>query len=742
MNTTPRSRSKYVKFLLYALVVVLINIAGVGVFFRGDLTQNGIYSLSPISAKVASTLTEPLTVKVFFTKDLPAPHNTTEIYLRDLLNEYALNNKKYFKVHFYNVSAETEGVSDEARDNQQTARDYGIQPVQIQIVEQDELKFKQAYMGLVLIHGDIIERIPTITTTNGLEYKLTTAIQKLNHKVSALLALDGKIKATVVLSSDLFKVAPYMNLKNLEQYPDQIREVIERMNAKTYGKLEIQRIDPSTDSAAAEKLKKINLLRLKWPAIAKAGIAPGVGTIGMLLQYKEKTQEIPLLSVVRVPIFGDQYQLTSIEQLEEMINTNIERLININEEVGFMTGYGAMDIGGGGPLGPQGEALNLFGALLNKTYTVKTIDPKEESVPAGLKSMVIVRPTQKMSDYALYQIDQALMRGTNLALFLDAFEEKQPANQGPFMSNQMPTFVPLDTGLEQMLAHYGVRIKQAIVLDEKCHHQIKPRQQGGGDQPIYFIPKIENANINKELDYLRNIKGLFAYLVSPLELDSQRIEAQGLKAHELFSSSGRSWEMRDRIVLNPMFLTPPASDSEMARRPLAYMLEGTFSSYFKGKPMPEKPAPEKASDQPAEAGAEEEENQTPEATEKADAKNLAQIEGQGGFKETSVPAKIVVVASSKMLSDQLLDESGQSPNTMFVLNLVDALNGREAVAAMRSKEQRFNPLEPTGSSTKVFFKVFNMAGLPILVVCFGLMVWWRRHVRRKAIQHIFSQIDQ
>ena len=293
-----------------------------------------------------------------------------------------------------------------------------------------------------------------------------------------------------------------------------------------------------------------------------------------------------------------------------------------------------------------------------------------------------------------------------------------------------------------MLAHYGVRIKQAIVLDEKCHHQIKPRQQGGGDQPIYFIPKIENANINKELDYLKNIKGLFAYLASPLELDSQRIEAQGLKAHELFSSSERSWEMRDRIVLNPMFLTPPASDSEMARRPLAYMLEGTFSSYFKDKPMPEKPAPEKVSDQPVESGAEEEENQTPEATKKADAKNLAQIEGQGGFKETSVPAKIVVVASSKMLSDQLLDESGQSPNTMFVLNLVDALNGREAVAAMRSKEQRFNPLEPTGSSTKVFFKVFNMAGLPILVVCFGLMVWWRRHARRKAIQHIFSQIDQ
>lgn len=735
MKATPRSHAKYIKFGLYALIVILINIAGIRLFFRGDLTQNGIYSLSPISVKVAETLTEPLTVKVFFTRDLPAPHNTTEIYLRDLLGEYALNNQKYFRVHFYDVSPETEGVSEAARENQQMARDYGIHPVQIQIVEQDELKFKQAYMGLVMIHGDIVERIPTISTTEGLEYQLTTAIQKLNHKVSALLALDGNIKATLVLSSDLFKVAPYMNLKHLDQYPDEIKGVVDRMKAKTYGKLEFERIDPSRAGPSIEGLDDFNLLRLQWPDIEKANIAAGQGTIGMLLQYKDKTREIPLMRVVRVPIFGDQYQLTSVEELEDLINTNIERLININEDVGYLTAYGTLDIGGGSPLGPQEDGLNLFGNLLNKTYTVKPIDLKEETIAPGLKSMVIVRPIEKMSDYDLYQIDQALMRGTNLALFIDAFEEKMPANQGPFMSNQMPTFVPLDTGLEQMLAHYGVRIKQAVVLDEKCHRQVKPRQQGGGEQPIYFIPKIESANINKELDYLKNIKGLFAYLVSPLELDSERIAAQEVKAHELFASSERSWEMRDRIVLNPMFLTPPASDTEMARRPLAYLLEGTFTSYFKGKPMPEKPAEDDAdtaSNQPTEETA-------ADADKPIETTDLSQIQDQGGFRETGVPAKIFVVASSKMLSDQLLDESGQSPNTMFVLNMIDALNDREAVAAMRSKEQRFNPLAPTTNSTKVLIKSFNMVGLPILVVGFGLLVWWRRHARRKMILQIFAQ---
>ncbi|MBT8341244.1 MAG: GldG family protein, partial [Desulfatitalea sp.] len=147
MNAKSQRSSKYFKFALYLVVVVLINVAGITLFFRVDMTGNQLFSLSPISRQVSATLSEPLTIKVFFTKDLPAPHNTTELYLRDLLNEYALYNKKHFKVQFYNVSAETEGISDQARENQQMARDYGIQPVQIQIVEEDEVKFKQAYMG-------------------------------------------------------------------------------------------------------------------------------------------------------------------------------------------------------------------------------------------------------------------------------------------------------------------------------------------------------------------------------------------------------------------------------------------------------------------------------------------------------------------------------------------------------------------------------------------------------------------
>ncbi len=735
MTPTPQRYTKYIKLLLYLLVVVLINLAGLTLFrIRIDLTQNDEYTLSDVSKKVVATLSEPLTVKVFFTKDLPPPHNNTQRYLQDLLNEYALNNKKYFKPQYYNVNPVTETISDDARDNREMARSYGIPPVQIQIVDNDEIKFKQAFMGLVLIHGDIIERIPTITSTDGLEYQLTTAIQKLNHKVSALLNLEEKIQVELVLSSSIFNVAPYMGIKGLNTYPDRIKKIVEELNTKTYDQLTFHHLDPSVIPDAAEGDKNQELLPLKWPDIPQAGVTAGKGIIGLLLKYKDQVRSIPLLQVFKLPIFGTQYQLAEVETIKEAIETNLDRLVNINEDIGYLSGFGALSPMGPSPMGPQdGETISSFKATLDKTYTLHPVKLNEGPVPAGLPCLIIPRPTEKLSDYALYQIDQALMNGTNLAIFLDAFKETRPAGRQPFMGNPMPNYVPLDTGLEEMLAHYGVRIKTSIVLDENCHRQRVPQNRGGGAQDLYFAPIIQSENINHNLAYLKSIKSLTTYKISPLELDAARIDAQQLKAHQLLASSKRSWEMRDRITLNPLFLRPPASDKEMASLPLAYLLEGSFSSYFEGKPMPEKP---KAKNADADAP-----DDKPLATENTAPVDLAQISGKNVFKAKSPAAKIFVMASSEMIKNQLMeltDQANQRANAIFILDMIDALNNREAIAAMRSKAQQYNPLEPTGAATKVLIKAANMVGLPFLTILCGLLVWYRRRARQKQIKLRFQ----
>jgi len=730
---------RYLKFLIYLIIVVLVNVAGITLFFRIDLTANKIYSISRASQKVVETLSEPLTIQVFFTRDLPAPYNNTERYLQDLLQEYAIYANKFFNFRFYDVSAEEGETSDQTLENQKLANNYGIHPIQIQVVEKDEVKFQRAYMGLVMIHGDLIERIPTITSGEGLEYQLTTAIQKMNNKISALLSLPDKINIKLFLSSSLEAVAPHMGVRNLAGIPAELKDIVKKLNQKNYNKLQYEVFNPSQKQELEGLADKYNIMMLSWPALGKGKIPAGQGAIGLVMEYAGKSLTIPLLQVIRLPIIGTQYRLAEMQEMEDIINDNIEQLIDINENIGYLADHGTLNLTGAPPNAPgqpqnQDSATN-FRTLVSQNYTVKSISLKEEDIPESLNSLVIARPTEKFSDYELFQIDQFLMQGKSLALILDRFNEVMPGGQQGLSMGQQPIFVPLDTGLEKLLAHYGIRIQQSYVLDENCYSQEMPAQFGGGERKIYYAPLIKNRFINQDLDFMKNIKALVALKISPLELIPERIDENNLKTHRLFASSEKSWQMRGRINLNPMFIKPPGSSEDMQSYPLAYLIEGGFSSYFADKTIPVKEVEKnKASAQESP-----DQKDQPQASETPATIDLSRIEHKGQFLPRGKAGKIFVMASADMLKNNVLDAGGRGANSILIMNILDYLNGREDIAVMRGKEQRFNPLEDSRPGIKTFVKSFNIAGLPVLVIIFGLGVWFRRHSRKKQIQMMFAK---
>ncbi|MBW2251826.1 MAG: Gldg family protein, partial [Deltaproteobacteria bacterium] len=715
----------FLKFLIYLIVIVLINLAGTTLFFRLDLTENGTYSISKASRQVVSTLSEPLTIKVFFTKNLPAPNNNTEQYLHDLLEEYSIFANQYFNYTFYDVSPDEGDIKQETKENRELAENYGIRPVQIQLVEKDEIKFQKAYMGIVLIHGDIIEKIPTITSIDGLEYKLTTAIKKLNNKISALLGLSEKIKIKLFLSSSLKIVAPYMKLNNLSGLSKTVEEIVQNLNEKSYGKLEFQYLDPSKDPDLEEIINKYNIMNLKWPDFANGNIKAGNGAIGLLMVYNDKALTIPLLHILRLPIIGTHYEMADMNEMEEIISINIESLIDINEEIGYLADHGTLTIQGVSPNDPARQRgqnnLNSFKMLTEQNYSIKPVNLKEKNIPESLGTLIIARPTEAFTEYELFQIDQFLMRGKNLALFFDSFKEVMPGGQQGMAFGQGPMYLPINTGLEKLLKHYGISVKKSYVMDENCYKQELPQNLGGGQRLIYFAPLIKNKFINKDVSFMKNIKRLIAIKISPLEIDKELIEKNGLTAHRLFASSEKSWEMSGQINLNPMFISPPPAD-EKKSLPLAYILEGQFPSYFAGKPIPEK----------------NNENNSNQKNNKTDI-DSPKIESEGELITKGKQAKIFIISSSDMLTDNVLDQEGRSSNAVFVMNVLDYLNNREEIAIMRGKEQRFNPLQESEAGTKTFLKSFNIAGLPILVVIFGLFVLLRRHSRKKRIQMMFQK---
>ena len=157
--------------LVIIAIVIVVNLIGLQLFARADLTENSIYTLSKASRNAVANLEDRLTVKAYFTKDLPPPYNANSRYVKDALEDY----RSYGRGNFY---FEFVDPADEAKLEQEAQR-YRIQPVQVNVMEKDNVQLKKAYMGLVLIYGDKQETLPLVQTVDNFEYEMTSAIKRL-----------------------------------------------------------------------------------------------------------------------------------------------------------------------------------------------------------------------------------------------------------------------------------------------------------------------------------------------------------------------------------------------------------------------------------------------------------------------------------------------------------------------------------------------------------------------------------
>lgn len=714
---------KYSTLILYLVVIVLINLVGITLFWRMDLTANGLYSLSAASKKVVSNLSEPLTVHVFFSKNLPPPYNNIELYLHDLLEEYELHANDNLSYRFYDVTSQEEDLSKETEENRKIARDYGINPISIRKIEKDEVRMRQVFMGMALIYGDVIGKIPAVTSTNDLEYRITNTIRGMTDKINALSHLTGMIRVTLVLSSSILEVAPAIDLRGVETLESGIGDVVDRLNKKTFNRLDFIVIDPSREQRPPGELRRFERFSLEWPEIKRDNgdvVPAGKGLAAVGVSYGQKSVERNLLDrkIVRTSRGpAEQYSVVELNQVETFIDDNINNIVDINEELGYLDSHGALpllDLPSKYPPPPdwkKGEELNRFNDIVSQTYSLKEIN-LEEPLPDGIDTLIIAGVKEKFTDWQLFLIDQFLMKGKSLALFLDAFNEIKPPGGDRYQPSE---YHPLDTGLEKLLAHYGLKVKKSFLLDENCFINRERIEL-----PIYYAPIIKDENIDHSQDFMENIKRLVVLKASPLEVDKEKIEKNNLVLKPLFFSSKKSWEMTGRIDLTPQTIHPPADPGQKQAKPLAYLLEGEFTSYFANKSIPVSDDEKKG-------------------TDNNDKVKQPAVRVGKSILAKGKPGKIFLIGTSYMLKNNLLDERGTSANAVFLLNLLDYLNNREDIAVMRSKNQLFNPLKDTGAFVKLFVKILNIAGLPALVILLGMITWLRRMAWKKRIRAMFDK---
>ena len=146
-----------------------------------------MYSLSTSSESVVEQVDDLLTMKVYFSDDLPGEYANNRRYLQDILEEYAAFSKGNIRFEFFRP--------EDDQNIEQEAQKAGIMPVQMQVVDNDKLEVKRVLMGMVILYEDKKEVFPVIQTTTGLEYEITTRIKKLvevNKPIVGIAQLAGQ----------------------------------------------------------------------------------------------------------------------------------------------------------------------------------------------------------------------------------------------------------------------------------------------------------------------------------------------------------------------------------------------------------------------------------------------------------------------------------------------------------------------------------------------------------------------
>ncbi len=180
----------YISALLIAAIVVIINLISDEVFFRLDFTDNKQYTLSEATKDLLKDLDKPITIKAYFSKNLPPKIANIRRDFKDLLIEYANLSKGKIKYEIINPNEdeklETQAVQD------------GIQPVLVNVREKDQIKQQKAYLGAVIMMEDKKEVIPFVQPGAPLEYLLSSAIKKLTIKKKPVIALvQGQGEASI-----------------------------------------------------------------------------------------------------------------------------------------------------------------------------------------------------------------------------------------------------------------------------------------------------------------------------------------------------------------------------------------------------------------------------------------------------------------------------------------------------------------------------------------------------------------
>jgi ABC-type uncharacterized transport system involved in gliding motility auxiliary subunit len=473
-----------------------------------------------------------------------------------------------------------------------------------------------------------------------------------------------------------------------------VRDLLDEYAHASKGKLKWEAIDPGSDAELEKEATKFKVPKNSRGRVSNNKVEIGTSYLGIALQYQGNIESIP--------------EINQTEGLEFSIDKLIRLLTQKKTKIAFATSEGELSAQGG----PQGQPGGL--SFLKQSADFFDIVPVQlnqgaKPIPDDAAALVIAGPKQQFNERAKYVIDQFLMKGKAVAFFVDGMILEQPQQQHmPGQADTPRIGRKNDTGLEDLLGHYGFAVHDDFVL-EPVKNVVGPVPVGGQMQGANYPAFLATDTIAKSSPLLEGLPILILPWTSSLELLKDK--QAGLVITELATSSDRSWKQKGFFLFNPEL--PLKQSDEHGPFPLAYAAEGKFKSFYAGKQHPDEHGTMVA---PAD-------------------KNVSLPPGSDvQIDQAEAPGRLLIVGSSTWISDDNIRLIQYVPSyradLLFGLNALDWLAQDRALSSVRNKAQTQRPLLLASDSTPLTLQAVNIVVIPLLFMLFGVVRWRLRTSRR------------
>lgn len=379
----------------------------------------------------------------------------------------------------------------------------------------------------------------------------------------------------------------------------------------------------------------------------------------------------------------------SIESIEYELATAIRKLaVAEKKKIGLIQGQGEL----------QAKDIAGLTDALSEFYEVYEVNlPEKQNIPP-YDVLLICKPTETFSKEDKYKLDQYIMQGGKVMLFMDPLaidmDSLDAGNSFAF---------PRDINLDDQLFRYGVRINKNLVQDIKSGDY--PIVVGNiGEQPQIvplqwpFFPIVNSYSSHP---IVKNMDAIYLRFIS----DIDTVQAEGVKKTPLIFTSQYSRVLSTPVIVNLEELrqAPDPAYFRSGPQAVAYLLEGTFTSVFKNRVLPDMANPD-------------------------------------AFVDKSIPTKMVVVSDGDLIRNDINPRTGNPfplgydpftekmfANQDFVINALSYLMDEEGIILARAKEIQIRPLDQVQVKNQgTLWQMVNLV-LPVLLLgIFGVVKYYVR----------------